>query len=154
MIPLQLKDSRGNFMLPQAPESAGYYTYGTPGNGQGQFSTPKLLTLIFNVERRWSETDNRKFGVGNISMAGGGSFKGHQGHRNGLHVDIRPLRKDGKPLGVTALDSQYDKEATKRLIRLFWDSNIVSKIYFGDASIPNVTPLAGHFNHFHVEVMV
>jgi penicillin-insensitive murein endopeptidase len=27
----QPKDGRGFFMLPQAPEGAGYYVYGTPG---------------------------------------------------------------------------------------------------------------------------
>ncbi|MGJ7914411.1 hypothetical protein ACI48D_02885 [Massilia sp. LXY-6] len=28
-IPIQPKDRRGYFMLPQAPEDAGYYVYGT-----------------------------------------------------------------------------------------------------------------------------
>jgi hypothetical protein len=30
---MQPKDIRNFFMLPQAPEDAGYYVYGTPGNG-------------------------------------------------------------------------------------------------------------------------
>ena len=31
MLEVQAKDVRGYFILPQAPEEAGYYVYGTPG---------------------------------------------------------------------------------------------------------------------------
>lgn len=30
-VPIQPKDGRSFYMLPQAPEEAGYYIYGTPG---------------------------------------------------------------------------------------------------------------------------
>ena len=46
---LQPKDPRGYFMLPQAPADAGYYVYGTLGDGAAQFAAPKLLSLIFAV---------------------------------------------------------------------------------------------------------
>lgn len=51
----------------------------------------------------------RKIGIGNVSLAGGGKFKSHISHKDGLQVDIRPLRKDGKNVGVTIYDSQYDR---------------------------------------------
>lgn len=35
MLEIQPNDSRSYFMLPQAPEYAGYYVYGTPINGAG-----------------------------------------------------------------------------------------------------------------------
>jgi len=73
-IPIQSKDSRGYFMLPQAPEDAGYYVYGTPVRGAGQYGHPALLSVLFWVEREWQAVDHRKFGVGNISQAGGPAY--------------------------------------------------------------------------------
>jgi penicillin-insensitive murein endopeptidase len=75
----QPRDGRGHFMLPQAPEGAGYYVYGNvngvSGTGhQGQFARPDLMTVLFQIERAWQALSNRKFGIGNISVAGGGVF--------------------------------------------------------------------------------
>ena len=53
MLQLQPKDARGDCNLPQRPEGAGYYTYGTPAYGAGQYAHPKLLSLPFLVEGRW-----------------------------------------------------------------------------------------------------
>lgn len=52
MLELQPKDTRGYFVLPQRPEGAAYYTYGTPPEGAGHYADPKLLSLIFMVEHR------------------------------------------------------------------------------------------------------
>ena len=60
-IPIQSKDARGYFMLPQAPEDAGYYVYGTPVRGAGQYGQPALLSVLFWVEREWQAVDHRKF---------------------------------------------------------------------------------------------
>jgi penicillin-insensitive murein DD-endopeptidase len=51
-VPIQQKDSRGFFVLPQAPEEGGYYVYGNvggvPGTGHlAQYAHPNLLSLIF-----------------------------------------------------------------------------------------------------------
>ncbi|MBB3119351.1 penicillin-insensitive murein endopeptidase [Pseudoduganella violacea] len=110
----QPQDGRGFFMLPQAPEEAGYYVYGTPGGGAAHFSHPKLLSLILVVEREWQAIDSRKFGIGNISIANGLPF-GHESHMKGLEVDVRPLRKDGKQIPINYTDSQYDRAATSQL---------------------------------------
>ena len=45
MLEVQPKDSRGYFVLPQAPEDAGYYVYGTPGGGAAQYANPRMMTL-------------------------------------------------------------------------------------------------------------
>ena len=75
-IPIQPKDGLGRYMLPQAPEQAGYYVYGNvkgvPGTGHlAQYAHPNMLSLIFWVEREWQATEDRKFGIGNISVANG-----------------------------------------------------------------------------------
>jgi penicillin-insensitive murein endopeptidase len=150
MLEVQPKDSRGYFMLPQAPEDAGYYVYGTPEQGDGQYAHPRMMTVLFFVEREWQAIDRRKFGVGNISLAGGGKFKPHATHKDGLQVDVRPLRKDGARVPVSYFQSGYDKEATARLIGIFQAYPAVINIYFNDLSIPGVRPLKDHDNHFHV----
>jgi murein endopeptidase len=150
-----VKDSRGFFKLPQNPEQGGfgYYTYGTPAHGAGQFAHPKLISLLNLVEFRWQGMDKRKMGVGNISLAGGVRFDPHQGHQSGLDADIRPMRKDGLELPVRWMDEQYDHEATCKLISLFFESAIVSVIYFNDPKAPRVKPRFRHDDHFHVTVL-
>jgi penicillin-insensitive murein endopeptidase len=149
-IPVQ--DSRRYFILPQSPEESGYYTYGLPKDGVGQYTHPALINALFAVERHWSLMDERKFGIGNISLYDGKKFSGHDSHRSGLDVDIRPIRRDGKQLGVTRFDANYDRDATARLIELFFCLARVKLVYFNDISIPGVRSLAGHDNHFHVTI--
>ena len=48
------QDKRGFFMLPQMPEESGYYTYGTPFGGRGQYAHVQMLNFIFKLEHGWS----------------------------------------------------------------------------------------------------
>lgn len=163
-IPIQPQDSRGYFMLPQAPEDAGYYVYGNvnhvPGTGHlAQYAHPNLLTLIFQIEREWQSMCDRKFGVGNISVNGGVPFDKHKSHQRGIEVDCRPVRRDyltGPAAGCMYQNSAvYDREATIKLIRLFVQHPWVQVVYFNDAAVQQalgarVTSLSGHNDHFHV----
>lgn len=148
------QDSRGFFVLPQSPEDAGYYTYGTPAQGAGQYADPRLLTLLLSIEHRWQGIDDRKIGIGNISMADGVKFKPHDSHRSGRDVDIRLFRKDGNHAPVTRFDDEYDQAATARLISMFFDSSLIQVVYFNDPMIPRVKPLKHHDDHFHVTIEV
>lgn len=145
------QDSRGLFMLPQAPEGAGYYVYGTPSHGAAQYAHPTMMTLIHAVEREWALIESRRFGVGNISVAGGLAF-GHKSHRKGLEVDVRPLRRDGHHVPVTFLSPDYDRYATSLLIQLFRTCAAAPLvIFFNDGKIPGTRPLVNHNDHFHVQ---
>lgn len=151
MASISPQDSRKFFMLPQAPEGAGYYVYGTPAQGAAQYAHPAMMTLLLMVEREWALIDKRKFGIGNISVAEGVYF-GHRSHRKGLEVDVRPLRKDGQRLPVTFTSPAYDLDATKVLIQLFRAATSYPLlIFFNDSRIPGVRPLVDHNNHFHVQ---
>lgn len=153
MSGFQTKDTRGYFMLPQRPEGAGYYVYGTPGDGAGQYSHPAMLSLLFFVEREWQAIDRRKLGIGNISLADGTAYSKHASHKNGLQVDVRALRRDGAQAGVTIYQRDlYDKEATARLIRIFRSHPSIRCILFNDTEIPGVVPWEGHDDHFHVNM--
>lgn len=164
-IRIQPRGQKGLVMLPQAPEDAGYYVYGnvnhTPGTGaMAQYAHPDLMSVIFRIERHWQTIDDRKFGIGNISLADGGKF-GHATHRKGIEMDCRPVRKD-KMVGPSArcsrFDKIYDRDATLRLICLFAEHPKVQLIYFNDDIIQSaigggiVTSWAGHDDHFHVQI--
>lgn len=153
MPKIQALDSRGYFMLPQSPEDAGYYVYGTLGQGASQYAHPKLMSIILFVEREWQTIDDRKFGVGNLSLANGVKHPDHQSHMKGLEVDVRPLRKDGRKDAVRYFDAAYDGAATRKLIELFRTCTPGKmKIFFNDNRIPGVRPRAKHDNHFHFEI--
>ena len=154
VLEVQAADSRRFFVIPQAPEDAGYYVYGTPVNGRGQYAHSALMTGILRVEREWQAVDDRKFGIGNISLAAGLPFPGHATHKSGLEVDIRPLRKDGAQVPVSWTQPGYDREATAKLLELFRAFTPVVLIYFNDTSLPFVIPLAHHDNHFHLKLRV
>lgn len=166
MLALQPKDSRGYFMLPQAPEDAGYYVYGNvgkvPGTGHlAQYAHPNLLSLIFEVERAWQAICDRKFGIGNISIDGGKPYDKHQTHQKGIEVDCRPVRKDkltGHAARCSRFDAVYDCAATIRLIGLFVQHPQVKVVYFNDDKVQQacgarVRSCAGHNDHFHVELL-
>jgi murein endopeptidase len=149
---LQPKDSRNFFMLPQAPEESGYYVYGTPDKGAFQYAHPSMMTVLLWVEREWAAIDTRKFGIGNISKAGGIENE-HASHMDGRQVDVRAIRKDGLQRPVTWHDPNYDREATGKLISIFFSHALVKKILFNDTRAhPRVRMWPHHDNHFHVEL--
>jgi hypothetical protein len=149
-------DTRGYFMLPQSPMDSGYYTYGEllhkPDKGAYQYAHPFMMTAILHVGLEWQAIDRRRFGVRNISLPGGKTPVDHDSHRDGLQVDVRPLRKDGLEKPVTWMDAEYDLAATEKLIELFRTFAPVKRVLFNDARIPFVRPFHDHDNHFHLEI--
>lgn len=150
------QDSRGYFMLPQAPEDVGYYVYGRlnnkPSLGAYQYAHPAMMTTILRVAREWQAIDKRKFGVGDISLAAGVPHKDHSSHLSGLEVDVRPVRKDGLREPVTWRNKQYDRKATATLIELFRLYAPVVLVLFNDTGIPFVSTAIHHDDHFHVKL--
>lgn len=150
------QDARQFFMLPQSPSDAGYYVYGKldgkTASGAWQYAHPQMMTAILRVGLEWQKSDKRRFGVGDISLPGGRKHKDHSSHMNGLQVDIRPLRKDGREQPVTWMDSQYDRVGTAKLIELFRVHAPVVRVFFNGPDIPFVLPLKKHDDHFHIEL--
>lgn len=127
--------------------------YGTPGNGASQYAHPKLMSIMFAVEREWQLAAHRQFGIGNISLADGVKHPDHVSHMKGLEVDVRPLRTDGLRQAVRFFDSAYDLTATEKLINLFrLCAPGQIRIFFNDNRIPGVRKRDGHDNHFHFEI--
>lgn len=154
--PRPTQDSRGFFMLPQAPMDSGYYVYGRlyhkPAKGAYQYAHPIMITAILRVGLEWQARDKRRFGVGDISLPGGPKPPDHDSHRSGLEVDVRPLRKDGLEMSVSWKDPQYDKEGTIKLIELFKTFAPVVTILFNGPDIPFVKKWARHDDHLHIKL--
>ncbi len=145
-----VQDSRNFFVLPQGYEGGGYYSYGTPTEGRSQYAHPLLISMIQHIAFQWTALDDRKFGVGNISLADGIQHPDHKTHRSGLEVDIRLVRKDGRKMPCTYREFQYDQAATAKLIQLFNAVTYVKQILFNDAFISGVKNCPHHDDHFHV----
>lgn len=116
-----------------------------------------MLTVIFQVEREWQAIDDRKFGIGNISVAGGLRFD-HATHMKGSDMDIRPVRKDklvGQAARCSYRDAIYDQVATIKLVSLFLRHPLVKLICFNDAKVREVCgslvkPWRDHDDHLHI----
>jgi hypothetical protein len=80
----------------------------------------------------------------------------HATHQDGLTVDVRPIRKDNKMLGVSVGESQYDRARTKELVQLIRQRHPdVRRIFFNDNTFiqAGLTRRAdGHKDHLHVEL--
>ncbi|MBB3118101.1 penicillin-insensitive murein endopeptidase [Pseudoduganella violacea] len=147
-------DSRGFFMLPQAPMDAGYYVYGDlckkPAEGAYQYAHPAMISIILRVAFEWQAIDKRRIGIGDISLAGGIKTPDHAGHLGGLDLDVRPLRKDGLEEAVRWWEAEYDKVGTVKLMELFRSHAPISVMYFNGPDIPFVKKMKGHDHHFHL----
>jgi peptidoglycan hydrolase-like protein with peptidoglycan-binding domain len=95
--------------------------------------------------------------VGDVSLEHGGKMPGHQTHRVGLDVDLRPVRRDREQCsaGTNYRSSTYDRSATRELIRTVRAAapGHVKLIYFNDPQLIReglVTWYAGHDDHLHV----
>lgn len=144
-------DERGFFVLPQGYEGIGYYAYGRPGRGVAQYAHPQTLTVLFHVAATWAGQDPRRFGIGDISLFNGAPHPPHRTHLNGLEVDVRAIRKDGRRLPCHWRSQDYDQEATAKLIALFLNHPSVRRVLFNDTSIRGVQPRVRHDDHFHVD---
>lgn len=154
--------------LPQYPEAgeagSGYYPYGTDlsdrrgTHANAQWGEPRTMRVIGAAAGQLANgLAETPFGVGNISLEGGKSFKPHhKGHVDGLGVDIRPPRLDRKQEGVSYHDSQYDLEGTQRIVDALWATQGVDAVYFNDPRIKGVTPdkrgTRIHDNHLHAKI--
>lgn len=139
-----------NMLLPGP--GPGYDLYGDRNHQYGRADTIRALQDIGAAWQR-SHPNGPIIGMGNISLLGGGFTPAHKaGHRLGLEVDIRPMRKDGRNLPVTYQDPAYSRELTQQLVNTIRANPLmpIRAIFFNDPAIAGVQPLEGHDNHLHV----
>ena len=126
------------------------------GNNQFQFGQQSTIDAAIRVAASWNEKhSNRPFSIGQISKKGGGPMPPHKSHQLGVDVDVRPMRKDGENAPVTITDSQFDRELTTELIKVWWRLAPTQAVFFNDQSVIDAGLsrfVNGHHNHFHVRL--
>jgi len=126
------------------------------GNNQFQFGQQSTIDAAIRVAASWNEKhSNRPFSMGQISKKGGGPMPPHKSHQLGVDVDVRPMRKDGENAPVTIADSQFDRELTTELIKVWWRLAPTQAVFFNDQSVIDAGLsrfVNGHHNHFHVRL--
>jgi len=134
-------------LLPQAC-GHGYYSYSAMPR---QYGTSACIQTLRDVCDQFKlNMQGLEVGVGDISFAQGGEMQPHNSHRNGLDVDIRPLRTDKQNAPVDIAHAQYSRDFTKTLVESLLAHRNVKGILFNDKEIKHVTQWAGHDNHLHV----
>jgi hypothetical protein len=128
------------------------------GNGPANWGTAEATAVLESVGRTVVALGFGRVAVGDVSFEHGGPIPGHQTHRVGLDVDVRPLRRANDQCviaGTTWRSAAYDRAATRAMIQRFraYAVGHVRTIYFNDPILIGehlTTWLAGHDDHIHV----
>jgi uncharacterized protein YraI len=137
--------SRAGF-IQLAASGTGFYAYGA---AYKRWGTPRLIYGVERAARRWSQESRTRMGVGNISLENGGTMAPHTSHKQGLDVDVIPMRTDSVEDGVTIFQSLYSRSRTQRIIDLVSSEIRPRVILFNDSQTRGTQSWPGHDNHFH-----
>jgi murein endopeptidase len=154
----------GLFALPDDAEARtrsgrGFIQLKGSGTGFGAYSLPSkrwgVPRLVYGVERaaaRWQHPQRPRMMIGNISLRNGGRLPPHVSHRDGVDVDILPLRRDKLATNVVVGQRAYSRTRTRTVMTLIRQEVRVRLILFNDRGIGGTIPWPGHSNHFHTRV--
>lgn len=102
-------------------EGPGFYTYDPytqepPNRSERRNGTAMLVRELIDLGKWWQRTypGEPRLGIGDLSHHGGGSFELHASHENGLDVDIRLPRADGREARVGP--ETYDRGLTQAVV--------------------------------------
>ena len=141
----------------------GWYRYPNRGKKRIDYGQPGVVAALTNLASAWNlKHPNHPLGIGDLSQFGGGFNKMHpsEGHKNGVIVDLRPIRQDGAQQRVTYHSPDYDRALTQELVNDLLaltdqKGSLVTEILFNDAKVIGVTRVTNdngvHDNHLHVE---
>jgi peptidoglycan hydrolase-like protein with peptidoglycan-binding domain len=146
-----------HYELPGFGSSTGLCDYSV-GNGPANWGTAEAIAATEAVGRTVQSLGFGRIAVGDVSFEHGGPIPGHETHRRGLDVDVRPLRKANDQCsvaGTTWRSTAYDRAATRQMIQRFRAvaPGHVKVIYFNDPILIGeglTTWFSGHDDHIHV----
>ena len=141
-----------NALLPAS--GPGFYAYAAAARRYGR---PETIQVLLAVAAAWQQLypSGPRIGIGSISLDGGGPMPPHRTHQDGLDVDFRPVRGDGREAPVTWRDGAYSRAATQRLVDLLLGNRVlgVQRILFNDPAVTGVRAFLGHDDHLHVRLL-
>lgn len=140
---------------------AGGAGYRSVGVGSRRWGSPAMVYGLMRAASRWSEGGPR-LSIGDMSLEEGGAIwerdlegkrvMAHKGHQDGLDVDVRALRHDGREEKVAIHEPAYDRDLTQQAIDLLRQELRVEAVYFDDRAIQGTVPSPSHSDHFHLRV--
>ena len=154
--PRPTQDSRGFYMLPQAPMDSGYDVYGK------LYGQPAKGGLPVRASDHDDGDTSRCAGVARHRQAPNRHWRHQHGgwpeaagpqyaqERTGGGCSAVAQGRSEQP--VKWWDQQFDKAGTEKLLNLFRTFAPVILVYFNAPDIPFVTRMGGHDGHFHVKL--
>ncbi len=146
-------------LLPK--EGPGFYTYNPntqsyPNAANRRYGTDRLVRDLVALGKWWEANypDAPRLGIGDLSWRTGGRIDNHASHQNGLDVDIRLPRRDGKEGGAGPWN--YSPERTQAVVDWWMARGGVEYIFYG----PNlqvrgngrVMVWPNHDDHLHIRI--
>ena len=132
----------------------GWYSYGEGVDDKhwGVFDT---VESIRKLAGKVKDQMGLEVGVSDISLRMGGKLEPHTTHRDGVDVDIRPIRQDGlnKACWIT-WTAIYDRTRTQKFVDLALEDPNTKKILFNDRQVSGVHWSSGHHHHLHISYAI
>lgn len=139
-----------NAVNTQLTDAEGVYGYYDASARWGRKETVDALYEVGRILAR--RYPGRRYGVGDISLYGGGDIDGHASHELGVDADLRLIRKDWAESATTWESSNYSREHTQEFIDLLWANShaVVKLIFFNDEETWGTQPYPNHDDHLHI----
>lgn len=129
--------------------------YNMARGGSDQMGTKETITRLAKIGTAFFNQTKNSIQVGDISRLGGGVFPPHKSHQKGDAADVRPIRKDRKPLPIDCREVElYDSDATKVIVLLVKELCPSARILFNDTILIKqglTVAHVGHYNHLHIQ---
>jgi hypothetical protein len=125
----------------------------------GGYATDWLKTEMESIGKYYNETYQKQnsklksINLNDCSPVQGHDTPDHKGHETGLDVDIKIPKKNGSFSGITYNSSEYDQDATRKILESIKKRGNVRATYFNDPVLIKeglCTSMGGHDNHIHV----
>jgi peptidoglycan hydrolase-like protein with peptidoglycan-binding domain len=145
-----------NTQLPLS--GTGYYSYKKDFRHK-QYGLSETIAALKDIGVRWAaaHSSGPRYGIGEISLQGGGCISGHASHQMGIDVDLALMRKDGVEGHSNYLDkSTYSQSLTQELVNLIRTNKVlpVQFVLFNDPAVTGVKKWPNHNNHLHVRFKI
>jgi hypothetical protein len=121
------------------------------------FGTSWMAETIEAIARDYHKTSpaSAPFTINDVSRPKGGDTRDHAGHETGLMCDVNLPRTDGVSGGITWSSANFDRNATRSLIKSMRKQKLVRTVHFNDPTLRKenlCTFASGHDNHIHFEI--
>lgn len=113
------------------------------------------IAKTYQINYRNANPSAAPFAMNDVSQPHGGDTPDHSGHETGLMCDVLLPRKGGKFGGIYWWSAEYDRDATRALLKVIRAHKLVRAVFFNDSKLRAeglCTFARGHDHHIHFEI--